>query len=522
MIHAFGQYELDLARAELRAGGVAVPLEPLPFALLYLLVENRHRIVSKDEIVEKIWDGRFITDAALATGISAIRRALRDDGRTQALVRTIRGRGFRFVGQVRLIAPATALTDDPPSAQSYNYCAPDPDIGKPVIAVVPFVRIGGAEDHAAISEAIPAELISSLSRLRWLNVIARASSFRFRSLEADLSQIRGALAARYCLTGVVEVDGPRITIEVDLNDTRDNRVIWSERFPCRTDEVHTVRAEVVAGVIRALDLHVPLNEAQAARVQSTEKLDAWAAYHLGLQHMYRFTRADNRIAAGLFQQAARLDPHFARVQAGLSFTSFQDAFLKYSDNPVESALDARRHAERSLELDPVDPMGNFMLGRALWLDGNPDAGLPWLERATDMNPNYAQGFYARAWADIIADRATEGRESVDKAMSLSPIDPLLYAMLATRSITHLLSGERTEAADWADRAARAPGSHFLVGAIAVAAHDLDGQGEGARRWAENVKRRRPDASVAHFFQAFPFRKTATRTLFRASLEKYGF
>jgi len=521
MIYVFGQHELDVSRAELRAGGVVVPLEPLPFALLSLLVENRHRMVSKDEIVEKIWSGRFITDAALATGIAAVRRAIGDDGRNPLLLRTVRGRGFRFMGEVTF-APAAGPAELRIPATSIDHRETGAETGKPVLAVVPFSRIGGTDVYPALAEAIPAELISSLARLRWLNVISRGSSFRFRGTEIDLTQIRSAFSARYLITGLIEGDGPRVTIEVDLNDTADARVIWSKRFSCRIEEVQAVRADVVAGVTDALELVIPLHEAQAARLQTSEALDAWGAYHMGLQHMYRFNRSDNQIAAGLFQRATALDPHFARAHAGLSFTNFQDAFLKYSGDPLLSALNARRSAERSLELDPLDPMGNFMLGRALWLDGNPDAGLHWLERATQMNPSYAQGFYARAWADIMAERAAEGRANIDRAMMLSPIDPLLYAMLATRAITHIQNGERDQAAEWADRAARAPGSHFLVGAIAVAAHELAGRAEGAARWAENVKRRRPDASMEHFFQSFPFQPGATRTLFQNALGKHGF
>ena len=521
MIYQFGLHELDLARAELRADGTAVPLEPLPFALLCLLVENHDRMVSKDEIVEVIWDGRIISDAALATSIKAIRHALNDDGKTQGLLRTVRGRGFRFVGDVKLTVPAVAA-ETPPDARASDVEKSDPSIGKPVVAVMPFQRLGDREGFEALGDAVPAEIISSLSRLRWLNVIARGSSFRFRNPDLDLPQIGRALSATYFLSGIIELRGADITIEVDLGDARENRVIWSDRYSCKIDDVHAVRTEVIAGVIQAMELYVPLNEAQSARLRSTDKLDAWGAYHLGLQHMYRFTKSDNRIAARYFEQSTALDPLFARAHAGLSFTSFQDSFLKYSVDPLASALDARRQAERSLELDPVDSMGNFVFGRALWLDRDPDAGLPWLERATGMNPNYAQGFYARAWADIMADRSASGRQNIDRAISLSPIDPLLYAMLATRSVTHVLNGEYQDAADWAERAASAPGSHFLVGAIAVAAHDLAGQHSDAVRWAANVKRRRPDASTEHFFKAFPFRKPATESRLRSSLEKYGF
>jgi tetratricopeptide (TPR) repeat protein len=237
--------------------------------------------------------------------------------------------------------------------------------------------------------------------------------------------------------------------------------------------------------------------------------------------MYRFSRADNEAAAGLFRRAVTLDPHFVRAHAGLSFTSFQAAFLRYAADPAAEAALARGHAERAVELDPVDPMANFTLGRALWLEGTPDAGLPWLTRATEVNPNFAQGFYARAWADIMAGRAAEGRANVDVAMRLSPIDPLLYAMQATRAITHLQMGELAEAALWADRAARAPGSHYLVAAIAVGIHERAGLHEKARAWSRTVRTRRPSMTRTDFFRAFPFEDPETRETLSEALRGAG-
>src|SRR5690606_22737086 len=143
-------------------------------------------------------------------------------------------------------------------------------------------------------------------------------------------------------------------------------------------------------------------------------------------------------------------------------------------------------------------------------------------RATEVNPNFAQGFYARAWADIMASRSAEGRKSVDMAMSLSPIDPMLYAMQATRAFTHLQDGDRHGAALWADRAARAPGAHYLVGAIAVAVHEIDGNSAKAALWAGSVKSRRKDATVADFFQAFPFEDPELRSTLTSALAKHGF
>lgn len=520
MIYAFGDFELDTRQAELRRGGINVAVEPRVLTLLLLLVENRDRVVPRDEMIEQVWDGRFISEAALSTAIHGVRRALSDDGMAPRYLRTVRGRGFRFVAPVTLqAAPAEAASSGSGDAR--------PDaipsrMARPAIAVMPFQLLGDPGDHVAIGEALPSELISALSRLRWLAVIARSSTFRFRAGEGEADAVGSLLAARYCLTGTVELGNGRVAVTVNLVHTETARVLWGERYLGQIDDIHDVRTKITQAVVSALEAHIPVHEAEMAQVRTTEYLDAWGAYHLALRHMYRFTRTDNQIAAELFARAVALDPHFARGHAGLSFASFQSAFLRYTSEPASAARDARRHAERSVELDPLDPMGNFTLGRSLWLEGTPDAGLPWLERATQVNPNFAQGFYARAWADIMASRSKEGRRNVDLAMSLSPIDPMLYAMQATRAFTHLQDGDRDGAAYWADRAARAPGAHYLVGAIAVAVHELGGRTDKAAAWAAKVKADRSGATTNDFFQAFPFQQPELRSTLARALAKHGF
>jgi DNA-binding winged helix-turn-helix (wHTH) protein/tetratricopeptide (TPR) repeat protein len=517
MIFIFDRFELDTARIELRRDQEPVPVEPRVFSLLCLLVENRDRVLTRDELVEKIWDGRFVSDAAISTAIHSARRALDDGGSSPRFLKTVRGHGFRFVAGVRVEevrgGPARGDDADPTLLTPARW-------SRPTIAVLPFRLIGEPGPWPAIAEAIPAELITALSRLRWLCVIARGSSFRFRGIDATQS-VEGLLGARYCLAGAVEVTGRTLSVFVDLIDAAESRVLWSERIRQPLDEVHALREALVRKVVTALELEIPLYEASPLRGKPSESLDAWGAYHLGLQHMYRFSRTDNEAAAGLFRRAVTLDPHFVRAHAGLSFTSFQSAFLRYAADPAAEAAHARRHAERAVELDPVDPMANFTLGRSLWLEGTPDAGLPWLAQATELNPNFAQGFYARAWADIMAGRAAEGRTNVDVAMRLSPIDPLLYAMQATRAITHLQTGQMVEACLWADRAARAPGSHFLVAAISAGIHERAGVHETAQAWAHVVRRRRPEMTRADFFQAFPFEDAATRVELTEGLRRVG-
>jgi TolB-like protein/Tfp pilus assembly protein PilF len=517
MIYRFGRFELDMAKVELRASGKACPVEPQVFALLALLVENRERLVTKDEIIEKVWDGRAVSDAAVASRIKSARKILGDDGIAQRFIKTIHRQGFRFVADASVARIGSAE-----HASEKAMVQPADETKRPSIAVLPFRTIGVAASYAAIADALPHELIAELARLRWLFVTARGSSFRLRGLDADVGEIGRVLGVRYCLSGTVEVAGASLTVTVELMDTRDRGVVWAEHFAGSVDDVHQIRADIRSRILTALEIQIPLHEATLARLTVTEDLDAWSAYHLGLQHMYRFNRSDNAAATALFQQAVTRDPGFARAHAGLSFVHFQTAFMQYSSDLAGEIALARRFAVRGLELDPVDPFVNFTMGRTFWLEGDLESSLAWLERATSISPNYAQGLYARAWSESLAGRGHEARRHVDFAMRLSPIDPLYYAMLATRAFTHVVMGENAEAAEWAERAARSPGAHVLIALIAVAAHGLAGNEVRAASWASNVRSRNPALTRSDFFRAFPMKSETTMAGVSNALQRFGF
>jgi TolB-like protein len=522
MIYRFDQFELDTGKLELQGAYGVIAVEPQVFALLAYLVENRDRVVSKDEIVDKIWDGRIVSDSAVSSRIKSARQALGDDGAAQRFIRTMHRVGFRFVCEVVQDAPRALAEVHAPDAAPPLERASTLDLTRPTIAVLPFRLVGVAGPYATIADALPDELITQLSRLRWLFVIARGSSFRFRNPVADFSEIRGALNVRYCLSGVVEVQGPMLTIGVELADTQDSGVIWGETFRIEAGGVHEVREEIVQSIINALELQIPLNEARRARWKAPEQLDAWSAYHLGLQHAYRFNKADNEAATALFQRAAALEPTFARAYAGLSFTRFQDAFLRYTSDINAAADDARRYAELSLERDPLDPFGNFTMGRSFWLRGDLESSIPWLDRANTLNPNYAQGRYARAFTDPFLGLGESGQDYADAAMALSPLDPLLYAMMAARAFSHVVRDELDDGVTWIDRARRSPGAHVLIDVIAALVHGLRGDDELAKSCAAAARARTPTITAADFFRAFPFRDQRLRARFAQTLSRYGF
>ncbi len=519
MNYRFDSFELDAARVELRQDGAAIAIEPQVFALLLLLIENADRMVSKDEIIEKIWDGRIVSESALTSRVKSARQALGDDGKAQKFIRTLHGKGFRFIAEVK--AAGAERIETPADGEA----APGPHgdgAAKPSIAVLPFRLVGVAGPYAPIADALPHELISELSRLRWLFVIARGSTFRFRGPDPDVIDIGRALSVRYCLSGMIEVAGARIIVTVELSDTRDGGIVWAERYAATMDNIYDIRTQIVSSIVSALEIQIPLHEAQRAKLVAPQNLDAWSAYHLGLTHLHRFNAKDNEAATAMFERALSLDSGFARAHAGLSSSKFQDAFLRYKDDVDGARMAARRHAEHAVEIDPLDPYGNFALGRVHWIENNIDGGMGWLERSVQLSPNYAHGVYARSWADAVMGRADVSRENVDLALALSPLDPFRYGMLGVRAFTYLTDGDDAQAAHWAEQAARTPGAHVLIAMIAVAAHAANGDHENAARWAANVRARRPSVSQKEFFTSFPFSHEETRRRASKALTQYGF
>lgn len=516
MIYRFGHFRLDTGQFRLTADGAPVHVEPLVFDLIRLLVENAGGVVDRDTMLAEVWDGRFVSEATLSTAVKSARRALGDDGAQQQWIETVRGRGFRFVGAASAEIPARPLAPE-------EHPVGDPPIRTaPAIAVLPFERLGDRDICPALEEALPHEVILALARLRWLFVIARGSSFRFRAPAVDIALVGRSLGVRYVLTGIVEIATRRLIIRVELAEAEGGSVVWGEQFSGPLDDVQALRADIVRGVTSALDIRIPLHEAQRAQGRPVENLDAWAAFHLGLKQMHLYTRDGNVAAEALFRRAIGLEPGFARAHAGLSFVHFQNAFLHYVPERDAEIAKARARAERGLEFDPLDAFVNFNLGRSHWLREDIEAAMPWLERATDLSPNFAQGLYSRALMDTMTGRGAPAFATADRAIELSPLDPLLYAMRATKALARINHGDFPEAARWAETAARTPRAHVIVAMIAMASHALAGDDRAARRWAAAVRQARPDASRTQFFQALPVQDPETRRRLIDGLSANGF
>jgi TolB-like protein/Tfp pilus assembly protein PilF len=523
MIYRFEDIEIDTDRFELRQGGEAQKVEPQVFALIELLVSNHGRLVSKDELNLRIWGGRVVSDAVVNSRIRSARRAIGDDGKAQRLIKTVHNRGFRFIGapvaEDTVVKSPTTAADDGPGAETTEAGEPPVTAGRPSIAVLPFQMLSTDQRYDMVADAVAHEVIVELSRLHWLFVIARGSSFRFRGPDVDLRVASGVLGVRYFLTGSVAIDGRRSIVTVELSDAGNGGVLWADRIEGAVDDLLGLRLTIAAHIVTALEFRIPILEANRAASLPTANLDSWSAYHRGLWHMYRFNAHDNDIAAHMFGRAITADPTFARAHAGLSFTHFQNAFVGYTKDTDGERRLAREEAERSMELDPLDPFANLTMGRAEMLAGDLDSSLSWFDRCVDLNPNYAFAIYNRALADAVSGSGSESEQGVMKAMSLSPIDPLHYAMLATRGLSHIVREDYAAASAWADRGAKAPNAHVHIRVIAALANELAGNREGSERWASEVRRTVPGYKQAKFLEAFPFRDERTRAVVKAALKR---
>ena len=283
MQFVFDNHVLDTDRRELHRGSAAVAVEPQVFDLLLHLVQNRDRVVSKDDLIASVWRGRIVSDSTLASRINAARRAIGDNGDEQRLIRTVARRGIRFVGSVDARADAAAAR-----------VAPMVRAERPAIAVLPFTNANGEPEQDYFADGIAEDIITELSRLRWFLVIARNSSFTYKGKPVPMKQIGEELGVGYLVEGSVRKSGERVRITAQLNEVATGKQLWAERYDRQLSDVFAIQDEITEAVVAAIEPQVYANESFRAQRKAPENLDAWDLVMRALSHFWRMTREDNR------------------------------------------------------------------------------------------------------------------------------------------------------------------------------------------------------------------------------------
>jgi TolB-like protein/Flp pilus assembly protein TadD len=454
--YLFEGHSLDIDLRELKRGSEPVSLEPQVFDLLAYLVKNRDRVLTKDDLIAAVWGGRIVSESTLTSRINSARKAVGDSGGEQRLIRTYARKGFRFVGEVQE-APDSR---EPERASPGTLSSPIEMRGKPCIAVLPFVNLSGDPEQEYFSDGITEDIITALSKHRSLLVIARNSTFALKADGGDARRRGLDLGANYVVQGSVRRMGPRVRITAQLVDTTDGQTVWAEQYDRGLQEIFEVQDEITSTIAARLEPEIGNAERARADRKPPQTFDAWDFFRLGTKHFYKSTADDNREAQRLFRRAIELDPTLAEAYGFLSY-SIVLSMIYFDAEPDDALLnEAVAIAKQGAELDDRDASIRFMYGRALLARKSYSEALDELEIAAELNPNLAVVYCGLGDSLTYEGRISEAIPYFQRAIDLSPHDPLRWAFYSYRALAHLFAREFELAEDWARKATRVPNCHY--------------------------------------------------------------
>lgn len=385
MDYTFENCVLDSQRRELRRDGIVLPVEPQIFDLLHYLLRNRDRVVSRDELIAAIWDGRIVSDSTLSSRISSVRAAIGDDGKQQRLVKTFSRKGVRFVARVHEIrsgdgglTTSTVISSD-----------------KPSIAVLPFASLRRDQTLASFANGVTEEIITGLSRGSDFSVVSNNSSHHGLG-ETDQQRVIGRqLSVSYVLEGSVHKAGRRVRVTARLVEADSGAYRWVERYDRELKNAFTVQDEVARAIVAAITPHVARLEAARTLLRPPETwkapeyyaraVEMWAAFHS------RFRMSGFRDTQRALNQCLSIEPAHSRAHALLAETclvAYQFPFDEFYLNPM--ALDqAEAASSQALQCDPQSPFAHAMAGRILGFIGEYEGSIAEFEKAERLNPSSA-------------------------------------------------------------------------------------------------------------------------------------
>ena len=500
-----------MSRFELLIDKKVVPAEPQAKKLIAFLIENRDRVVSRDEIQRHLWGTRVITDNALSVCMRTARADLGDDGHRQEFIKTVPRVGYRFVAD----AEATSVSqqsihgaldlderDQLPSLAQLDAKL----MSRPAIVVLPFVSIGKPSKCVVLSQGLTHDVTTRIARSRSLFVIARGSAFQFEGEYSDVHDIGRKLGVRYVVQGVVQQFRQRkMRITATLANTATREEIWSEVYERSVDDFAAVQEEIAVLIVGSLQSEVDRAERRRSLLVPSNNLDAWSAFHRGCWHMYKFTPDDMEMAERFFRQSIELEPTVPRPYAGLSFICFERVFLHRDNDRAAGIKRAQEYAQQALSIDPYDPMAHWAESRAHLLQGNLDASKQSLEIAISLNPSYAIAQYSLGWVGLQLGEYELCKSRIEMARRLSPFDPLMFAMLGVYALNLALLGNTAEAAELARQSVIQPNAHYQSFAYAAVVLALDGQLRESAQYMSRARATVPAYSPDQFFAVFRFK-----------------
>jgi len=508
----FGDFVLDPDRRELTRAAEPIPVGPLVFDLLLYLVRNREHVVSKDDLLDAVWQGRIVSESTLTSHINAVRKAIGDTGAEQRLVKTIARKGLRFVGDV------TEAEVKPEPVPARPLALPD----KPSIAVLPFHNLSGDPEQEYFADGVVEDITAALSRMRWLFVIARNSSFTYKGRTVDVSEVGRALGVRYILEGSIRRAANRIRITGQLIDAETRAHLWADRFEGALDDIFELQDQLAASVVGALVPELERAEIERAKRKPTESLDAYDYYLRGMANLHIGSHAAIDAALPLFTRAVTIDPAYASAYGMAAWCVFWRKLNGWmTDRPAEIA-EGTRLARLAVELGKEDAVALTRGGHALaHLAGDLDGGLSLLERAKLLNPNLVSAWFLGGYLRVHRGEIEDGIAHLTHAMRLSPLDPEMFRIQAGIALAHLYAGRFDSAASWAEKSVRELPDFLFALCILAASQAQAGQLDKARVAMAEIRRLDPSMRIANLDDWLPINRPEDRSTFHGGLQQAG-
>jgi TolB-like protein/cytochrome c-type biogenesis protein CcmH/NrfG len=513
----FEDFVLDPERRELRRADALIAVEPQVFDLIDYLVRNRERVVTRDDLLDAVWNGRVVSESTLASRINAARRALNDTGEEQRLIRTVARKGVRFVGTVAE-AERQEAPPAPDAAGAAPAALPLPD--RPAIAVLPFLNMSGEPEQEYFSDGISEDIITALSKLRWFFVIARNSSFIYKGKAVHMSQVAAELGVRYVVEGSVRKEGGRVRITAQLNDVATGAHLWAERYDREIADVFAVQDEITENIVAAIEPKLYAAESFRAQRKPPDSMDAWDLVMRALSHYWRVTRQDSVVAQALLEKAIAIDPTYGQA-LGLLATSYMfTAHMGWLDLAAAVPL-AERAALDAIRADSEDPWAHNALGHVHLFARRFEDSLAEFETALRLNPNFAlaQGYYGLSLS--YSGRWREADDAARRALRLSPRDPYSPVYLGIAAYAQFLGGDYEEAMRLCRESLRQRSDFVGAHRVLVAAAGMASEREVAVAALAELRRAQPNVSLAWIADHMPIKLEADREHYLEGFRRAG-
>ncbi len=505
MRYLFEDCTIDTGSRELRRGTALVPVEPQVFDLLVYLIRHRARVVSKDDMLASIWQGRIVSESALFNRINAARGAIGDSGGRQRLIRTLPRKGVRFVGEVR---------EDGGSAIALSL----PD--RPSLAVLPFANTSGDLDQEHVADGISEDLITGLARIRWLFVISRSSTFAYKGRAIDVKRVARELGVRYVLEGSVRRAGGRLRVSAQLTDASTGAHHWAERYDRDVDDIFAVQDEITSSVAAAIEPRLMAAEGVRTLARASTDLGCWERVARAQTHFWRLTREDCAAAIEALEAAVAGFPDDAPARGLLGFCMVFAVHMGWLDR-AQGLPAGRRHAIRAIALDHGDPWGHIGLGYVALMEKSTEEALTAFRRAVVINPNSALGLFHLSHGLAFAGHDQEAIAHAEQAIRLSPLDPMMAQFLGAIAVAHYVAGRFAEAHHYTTEAVRLRPSFQGAQRMRCAALARMGRIDEARAVLADVRLEQPGLSLDWVRANVPYQTPELMEAFLQGMRRAG-